>query len=184
MDLMPEDMYGYDDYEITFDDAYMVFSDWGYNLTQEVFDMLKNMDDPSMLEDYEWEMLYDTFGSQDQDYIMTTLGDIMMSLYPEDMYGEDWVPSFPDVENAFMDYGYYLTDAVYDILINMEDPSMLNQTAWDMLYETFNTQDQEEIMSFLDSIFMNLMPDDMYYEGDDWVPTYDDISMVFSEYGY
>lgn len=140
MSMYPDDMYGYDDYEITFDDAYMAFEGWGYNLTQEVFDMLQNMEDPSMLGDNEWNMLYDMFGSQDQQMIMTQLGEIMMSMYPDDM-GDD-MPTYDDVSMAFSDMGYNLTQEVYDILCYMEDPSMLNMTEWDYLYQVFGTQDQ------------------------------------------
>jgi len=84
------------------------------------------------------------------------LGEIMMSVYPDDM--GDYVPTFEDAEAVFSDMGYYLSMEVYEILCNMEDPSMLNQTEWDYLYQSFNTQDQSMIMGELDSIFMALYP--------------------------
>jgi len=85
---------------------------------------------------------------------MAAFEEIMMAFdMGGDYYGDwedDYVPTFEDVEAAFSAYGYYLSMETYDILINMEDPSMLNQTAWDYLYQSFNTQDPDFIIMELE----------------------------------
>lgn len=147
--LYPEMQEGYeDDWVPTFEEAEAVFTEYGYYLSMEVFDILINMEDPSMLNQTEWDYLYQSFNTQDQGEIMNCLDTIFAALYPEDMYGyDDYEVTFEDAAIAFSDFGYNLTQEVFDFLENMEDPSMLNETEWSMLYEIFGTQDQEEVMN-------------------------------------
>lgn len=173
-------IYGDDMYDMPdFDEFYWAFEAFGYELTEDIFDLLMTINDPSEITDDDWYMLFDMFGSDNQDEIMAIIYEVINYVYYGD--SEDyWTPTFDELYDAFAAFGYELTYEVHEFMETLSDWSYLSADEWSMLYDLFGTDDQDFIMQETMAIIMSIHPD----YADFYMPTFEENAAIYADFGY
>lgn len=170
-------MYGGDG-ELGYEDFYYAFLDFGYELPEEIYDMLMRIYDPSEITDDEWYMLFDMFGTDDQEAIMNAIYEVINYIYYDE--GDYWTPTFDELYEAYAAFGYELTQEVHEFMENLSDWSYLTDDEWMMLYDLYQTTDQDFIMQVTMEIIMSIHPDYADY----YIPTFEEIAAIYIDFGY
>jgi hypothetical protein len=80
---------------------------------------------------------------------MEIIMEVMDYMYGGDD-GDEMDYGFEHWYYAFADFGYVLTEDIYNMFMEIPDPSYITEDQWFMLFDMFQSDNQEEILDIID----------------------------------